>query len=172
MIMFTWWGGGQTRKDRPRDTDPRDIMLMYNMPTNIGFCEGESQPGKAYHYNFEAYPLRVIFFFLTTGTPWGFPLPIVNLISIGNWSRNEERYACPSLIIDYFLFFYSTFLLLRHNFSPAIIFVWCCWHLVTTSNEKCTTCCPLNLLTYERLEGEIGTFTFLIFCFKKAFVFK
>ena len=101
MIMFTWWGGGQTRKDRPRDTDPRDIMLMYNMPTNIGFCEGESPTSKAAKQHF------VLSFFFCSDhlAPWGFPLPIVNLISIGNWSRNEERYACPRLIIDYFLFF-------------------------------------------------------------------
>ena len=32
------------------------------------------------------------------------------------------------------------------RWQRAIIFVWCCWHLVTTSNEKCTTCCPPNLL--------------------------
>ena len=159
MIMFTWWGGGQTRKDRPRDTDPRDIMLMYNMPTNIGFCEGESPTSKAAKPHF----VLSFFFVLTTWPPGAFHYQLLIWFrsAIGHETRSAMRALVLSLTTSFF--FYSTFLLLRHNFSPAIIFVWCCWHLVTTSNEKCTTCCPLNLLTYERLEGEIGTFTFLIF---------
>ena len=31
------------RGQTDRGQTPRDIMLMYNMPTNIGFCGGESQ---------------------------------------------------------------------------------------------------------------------------------
>ena len=109
--------------------------------------------------------LRVVIFFfvLTTWPPGAFHYQLLIWFrsAIGHETRSAMRALVLSLTTSFF--FYSTFLLLRHNFSPAIIFVWCCWHLVTTSNEKCTTCCPLNLLTYERLEGEIGTFTFLIF---------
>ena len=44
-------------------------------------------------------------------------------------------------------------MLAEHNFFPgAIIFVWCCWHLVTTSNEKCTTCCPPHHQSREMKE--------------------
>ena len=123
---------GQTDRGRT----PRDIMLMYNMPTNIGFCGGESQctskaVGQAAFGSTSCH-----FLFLDHHLdPWGFPLPIVNLISIGNWSRNGVLLSCFCLFsfccLYHLLVFFFYFLHISHAsgaqfFPGAIIFVWCC----------------------------------------------